>query len=52
MMIIRGDKRMIFRTVAPSGQAPEMKFDGLADESGQYELKVRRRVRHAGGANR
>ena len=46
LMIIRGDKRMIFRTSAAPGKAPVMEFTGLSDESGQYEYKVSR-DRHA-----
>lgn len=51
LMIIRGDRRMIFRTGTTPGQGPVMRFDGLADESGHYELKVKR-SRHASGPDR
>lgn len=51
LMIIRGERRMIFRTASGHGQAPAMRFDGLADESGYYEVKARRN-RFASGSAR
>ena len=39
-MIVRGDRRMAFRTMTKPGAAPWAEFVGLVDESGQYIWKV------------
>ncbi|MBI4966386.1 MAG: sulfatase-like hydrolase/transferase [Desulfomonile tiedjei] len=39
LMVIRGNKRMVFRTEL-AAKPPSIEFAGLVDESGQYELKV------------
>ncbi len=40
IMLIRGDKRLLFRPVSDHGQHPVMKFEGMVDEVGDYTLKV------------
>jgi len=42
LMVIRGNKRMIFRTEM-AADPPSIEFAGLVDESGQYELKIQSR---------
>jgi len=39
LVVIRGNKRMLFRTKMAE-RHPSIEFAGLVDESGQYELKV------------
>jgi Sulfatase len=51
LMVIRENKRMLFRTSTDAAEVPSMEFVGLADEAGQYELKLHR-GRHASGAGR
>lgn len=51
LMIIRGDRRLIFRPVAIPGRESVMEFEGLADTAGHYELKVSR-IRQASGPSR
>ena len=50
-MVIRENRRMLFRTSTDAGEVPSIEFAGLADEAGQYELKLHR-GRHASGAGR
>jgi hypothetical protein len=49
LMIIRGEKRLIFRPASIMGKSSAMEFEGLADTSGHYEFKVGR-SRQASGA--
>ena len=51
LMIIRGDRRLIFRPATITGKSSVMEFEGLADTSGHYELKISR-IRRVSGANR
>ena len=51
LMVIRENKRMLFRTSTDAGRVPSIEFAGLADEAGQYELKLPR-GRYASGAGR
>jgi membrane-anchored protein YejM (alkaline phosphatase superfamily) len=51
LMVIRENKRMLFWTSTDAGRVPSIEFAGLADEAGQYELKLHR-GRHASGAGR
>jgi hypothetical protein len=51
LMVIRENKRMLFRTSTDAAEVPSIEFAGLADEAGQYELKLHR-GRHASGAGR
>lgn len=51
LMVIRENKRMLFRTSTDAGEVPSIEFAGLADEAGQYELKLHR-GRRASGAGR
>jgi membrane-anchored protein YejM (alkaline phosphatase superfamily) len=46
LMVIRENKRMLFRTSTDAAEVPSIEFAGLADEAGQYELKLHR-GRHA-----
>jgi hypothetical protein len=39
LMVIRGNKRMVFRTEM-AANPPSIEFAGLVDRTGQYELKV------------
>jgi phosphoglycerol transferase MdoB-like AlkP superfamily enzyme len=39
LMVIRGNKRMVFRTEM-AAKPPSIEFAGLVDSTGQYELKV------------
>jgi uncharacterized protein len=41
-MIIKGDKRMAFRSMTTQEMPPSLEFAGLVDEVGQFELRVRR----------
>lgn len=45
VMIVRGEKRLIFRPATAKGKLPEMVFEGLADTSGHYEFKVDRAMK-------
>ena len=40
IMLIRADKRLLFRPISDHGPDPVMKFEGLVDEVGDYTLKV------------
>jgi hypothetical protein len=51
LMVIRENKRILFRTSAAAGEIPSVEFTGLADEAGQYELKADR-GQYASGAGR
>jgi hypothetical protein len=46
LMVIRENQRMLFRTSTDAAKVPSIEFAGLADEAGQYELKLHR-GRHA-----
>lgn len=39
-MIIREDKRIVFKASAALGEVPTMEFAGLVDKAGQFELRV------------
>ena len=47
LMVVRGNKRMVFRTKMAE-KVPSIEFAGLVDESGQYDLKVERTPQAAG----
>jgi Sulfatase len=49
LMVIRGNKRILFRTSADAGEIPSVEFAGLADEAGQYVFRADRGG-HASGA--
>ncbi|MGB9616034.1 MAG: sulfatase-like hydrolase/transferase [Desulfomonilaceae bacterium] len=40
IMLIRADKRLLFRPISEHGQRQVMKFEGMVDEVGDYTLKV------------
>lgn len=40
ILIVRGDKRIVYKTTSEAGTAPSMEFAGLVDKSGLYELRV------------
>jgi hypothetical protein len=49
LMIVRGNRRQVFRTNMVPGRGSSVQFVGLVDESGQYDWKVApdRQVGHA-----
>jgi membrane-anchored protein YejM (alkaline phosphatase superfamily) len=51
LVVIRENKRILFRTSTAAGEIPSIEFAGLADEVGQYVLRADR-GKYASGTGR